>query len=338
MLAATLAGCAAFTPVQHPAVALPHIHPFGATRLAFSPDGTRLASGGHQGEVRLWSVPSGDAITTLRGHHAPIRGLAWLDDAALVSGALDGKLVAWDPRSGEANEVVDSGAPITALAVLDKSPPAPLLQRGETPILVTGHADGYIRVYTHVGIAADGRPYSGLEQTAQRRFGSTVLSLAARPEGTGLAASFEDGRVLLLDPSLHSLGELPQTGRRALELRFSPDGRHLVGSAWFKLMVWDLASGELEIRGTEHHGAVISVDFSPDGRHLASIGRHTDARVRLTEFATGQVERRLAPHALCGYAVRFSPNGRYLATGSEDESVRLYDLSAPYRPTITPPH
>ena len=148
--------------------------------------------------------------------------------------------------------------------------------------------------------------------------------------------ALEDQRVFLVERSLRVPRQLPSAGRKAFELRFSPDGRHLVGSAWFKLMLWDLETGQLELRDTEHKGAVTSVDFSPDGERLASIGRHTDAQVRLTRFPSGEVERRLAPHNLCGYAVRFSPDGRYLATAAEDESVRLYDLLEPYRPTIHP--
>jgi WD40 repeat protein len=72
---------------------------------------------------------------------------------------------------------------------------------------------------------------------------------------------------------------------------------------------------------------VVSVDYSPDGKRLASIGRVTDNHIHILNLATDRVERRLEAHELCGAAVRFSPDGRYLATGSDDASVRLYDLS-----------
>ncbi len=320
LLLAALTGCAALTPVQHPAVDLQQVHPFGATRLAFSPDGTRLASGGHQGELRVWSVPGGPAVGSLAAHRAPVRGIAWLDDTTLISGALDGRLIAWETESDQAVDLLKTGPPITALAVASTA--------HSSRLLITGHKNGQVAVYSQAKLQA--------KPLAEQSFDAEILSVAVHPDETTMAISLEDQRVFLVERSLRVPRQLPGAGRKAFELRFSPDGRHLVGSAWFKLMLWDLETGQLELRDTEHKGAVTSVDFSPDGERLASIGRHTDAQVRLTRFPSGEVERRLAPHNLCGYAVRFSPDGRYLATAAEDESIRLYDLLEPYRPTIHP--
>ena len=93
-----------------------------------------------------------------------------------------------------------------------------------------------------------------------------------------------------------------------------------------------MATGRLRVQQTEHWGAVTSIDYHPDGQRLISLGRHTDANLRLVTADAGKVLRRLQGHRLCGAAVRISPDGRYVASGSDDESIRFYDLSKPYRP------
>ncbi|MGO9913549.1 MAG: WD40 repeat domain-containing protein [Isosphaeraceae bacterium] len=41
--------------------------------LAFHSDGTRIASAGADGTVRLWEASGGREILTLRGHHDRVR-------------------------------------------------------------------------------------------------------------------------------------------------------------------------------------------------------------------------------------------------------------------------
>ena len=158
----------------------------------------------------------------------------------------------------------------------------------------------------------------------------------ASAHGQYFAASASDKKVFLFDQSLKLIKRLNGHDRKILELRFSPDNKILAGSSWFRIMQWNIQTGALKQTPTEHLGAIISLDYHPDGKRIISLGRHTDANLRLTDKRNGKVIRRLAAHEYCGWNVRFSPNGKYIATSSEDESVRLYDLSVPYKPTWTP--
>jgi WD40 repeat protein len=65
--------------------------------LAFSRDGTRLATGSTDTVVKLWDVATGDEILTLRGHSAGVVSLCFSPDGQkLVSGSIDWTARVWD--------------------------------------------------------------------------------------------------------------------------------------------------------------------------------------------------------------------------------------------------
>lgn len=306
----SLAGCANLKPSQGPVLNLTHVHPFGATRIAFAPDSRRVASGGFGGEVIVWQVPDGRRLARLDGHTAAVRGLAWPDGRHLLSAAEDGRVIVWDLATRRRLHAVQA-PPVTTMA-----------WDGRRRVVVTGHADGRVQL----------RRLRDLSLIHALKLSSRVLSVAVRP-GTGeIAVSADDGTVRLLSKDLKPLRTLARPPRRALALRFSPDGRQLAAGAWFRVLVWDLGNGRLSVLKTEHTGAIISIDYTPDGRRLVSLGRHTDANIRLRRLAGNRLERRLAPHEYCGWQIRISPDGRWVGSVSEDESLRLYDLREPYRP------
>lgn len=309
VLLIALSGCATLKPSQGPATRLDQVHLGGATAIAFSPDGKRLASGGHNGTVSVWGVPQGEPEVRARPHRRAVRGVAWPDQQTVLSAAEDGRVVLWNATTGQALRRVQT-VPVTAMAYDPRE-----------DFLVTGHEDGTVRVFAG----------HDLRERDRAAIGAGIAAVAYHPETRRLAVATDTNEVLLMDQSLQILQRLPSP-RDALGLRFSPDGRYLAGGAWFQLLVWDLHTGRLDVRETEHFGAIIAMDFTPDGEELVTIGRHTDGGIRVVDADDNHVVRRLLAHDACGWSVRVSPNGRYVATASEDESIRFYDLQAPYEP------
>lgn len=300
---------------QAPQLNIEAAHPGASTRVEFDRDGSRIATGGYQGEIYVWTVPDGTRLHTLRAHRDTVQGLAWLDERTLVSGADDGRIIVWELDTEQPTRSVKTPA-VTALIKIPKRPE-----------LVSGHSDGQVRRWS----------YPDLNQLGSYQMGGRVLSVAARPDGEQLAVSNNREEVVLLTPSLTLVRRLPTAGKDALELRYSPNGRQLAAGTWFDLYFWDLATGALTVKDTEHIGALISLDYTPDGTQLVSLGRHTDSKLRLLDLDSGQLTRRLASHEYCGYSVRVGPRGRFVASVSDDESVRLYDIQIPYRPTLDYP-
>lgn len=304
LLAAT--GCANFQPAQPPLHRFDNAHDLGVTAIAFSPDGKTLASGGLRGELALWQVSPPDLIARFPAHRDSVRALAFGTQTLLVSSGDDGGLLIWDTQTR--SRVAERQS--TAVAAMDVA----------TDEIITGHRDGALRVWRFPDLA----PLRGT------RVGDGIIALARH--GAMVAFATDSGRVALYSLALEPQRELQAVGPAAHDLRFSPDGSMLIAGGWFKLLVWDVATGQRRLLPAEHDGLLTSVDFSPDGRRLASLGRHTDSAVRLWDSRQLRVERRYQAHDLCGAMIRFSPDGRHMASASDDESVRLYDLSLPYEP------
>ena len=68
--------------------------------VAFSPDGTQLASASDDNTIRLWNPTTGDHTTTLQGHTSRVWGVAFSPDGTqLASASDDGTIRLWDPKA-----------------------------------------------------------------------------------------------------------------------------------------------------------------------------------------------------------------------------------------------
>ena len=73
----------------------------GALAIAWSPDGTQLASGSDDKTVRVWNVQTGTEDKQLEGHTGWVNSVAWsLDGAQLASGSDDEIVRVWNVQTG----------------------------------------------------------------------------------------------------------------------------------------------------------------------------------------------------------------------------------------------
>ena len=275
------------------------IHEFGTTSLAYTPDGQHLISGGFRGDIQIWDAATQRPLGKARGHRGAVRAILPLASGDFVSGGDDGRLILWH---GDQIKAQFDGADVTALALF----------QGQ---VISGHDDRRLRIWS-----AD-----TLQAVREIVLDDMLVALSANRNQLAVGL---DHAILLLDADFKTQRKI-SAKHPPHDLQFSPDGRTLAAGSWFRLNLWNVASGEHRAIPTEHNGLLTSIAFSPDGRHLATLGRHTDGAIRILDTTDFSVVRRYQAHDLCGAVIRFSPDGKMMASGSDDESVRLYRTVLP---------
>ena len=77
-------------------------HSSNVSSVAFSPDGTLLASGSYDDTIKLWSIPGGELLKTLKGHEVRVLSVAFSPDGTLLaSGSWNETIKLWSIPGGE---------------------------------------------------------------------------------------------------------------------------------------------------------------------------------------------------------------------------------------------
>lgn len=153
------------------------------TALAFSPDGTLLASADRAGGLHLWEADSGQEFLDLEAHGAPITALAWRRDGELLASAADsGHLRLFQAQDGKKHKewLAHAGG---ALAVT-WTPDGRLLSSGRDGKVVLWTADGKPqRVLGPLG--AEGLAATWLEGALEAAAAPSTPAPTASPAGGG---------------------------------------------------------------------------------------------------------------------------------------------------------
>ncbi|KAL8285679.1 hypothetical protein RB597_002646 [Gaeumannomyces tritici] len=273
------------------------------------------------------------------------------DSRLLLSNSDDGKARVWDIQSGQTLAVAESTDgrgeySLRAVFSRDGTQLAGVSHYGAIGIWSPKSSDGWGATedeeYTHPARLLGGH-------------GGLVLALHFSPVGNLLASSSSDRTVRIWDLEMAEAetaadgaliaeeSSMPVTGMRSLGHRgpvhcvsMSADGS-LVASASTDgtICVWDGKTGENLSSGK--HLNITSLAFSPSCNRLVSASKDNKAFLwnveptsaqREEEVASMVPESRLIGHEDWLRNAVFSPDGDLVATGSDDCTVRLWDLSA----------
>ena len=261
--------------------------------LAFSPDGQTLATGCMDKSIPLWDVKSRADSQVLSGAKDRTYGsFAFSPDGSLLlTPCGSAGVYLWDLRTGEPRHILQHSRSFTRSALF--SP--------DGRWIVTGGWDGTTRIWN----AVSGEPRARLDRLG----GVDALAYAADSRLLAICAGGKD--VLLVElpfdePTPDQLAKV-----RTLLSRFEDDqydARELASAELIKLGL--IAEAELKRAAAESPQAEVKIRAR---------------RARQAILASPQADF-IGREGKVWNAV-FTPNGKLMASGSDDGTVRLWDVA-----------
>ncbi len=246
-----------------------------ATKARFSPNGSRVATASvlkdqtnstnpsdtrPVGELRVWSVSTGNALFSFR-HSDVVNSVEFSPDGRrLLTAGSDGSVRVWDMNSGQNLGAYGRGPAIRTFYSASFSNDGRRILVSSAPLEIWDAADGQL-----------------------------IRSLPFRPDGMAMFDSSNrritapgfDGAAWVLDADTgQPLTPALRHQARVNSVCFSPDDNTVLTAGADRIArVWDAATGEPVTPPLRHPSPVLSARFSPDSHRIITACGDTKARI-----------------------------------------------------------
>lgn len=152
-----------------------------------------------------------------------------------------------------------------------------------------------------------------------------VMSLAWHPNRSMLATGSNDGTVRFWDVDAGVSHRFCTLNVEVKGVAWSPDGNELaVTEEAGGIGIWDVRSGVRLKHVWAHGGTAYSPCWAADGRILAAC---IDRTIVIHAASDLRLVRRLSGHSDVVWDIALSPGNSLIASASDDETIRVWDLS-----------
>jgi WD40 repeat protein len=282
-------------------------HQSAVNALAYSPDGSRLASGGaFTQDVKVWEMPDGTWLVSLAGQRAGVTALAQAPDGSWVASAdEDGVVKGWSVADGaEIASREDHGGAVHCLAV------AP-----DGSWLASAGADARIVLLTTPGF----EPFEILDGHER-----SIEAMAVGTDGSWLASAGYDADIKVWAmPEARALPSVPANGNVSA-LASGPGGSWLAAGrpGAGPVRVWSMPDSEVLMDLGDHPLGVNALAASASWLASGS----DDGVIRVWSMPSGKPRVEIAAHDGAVLALAASPDGSLLASGGEDGTILLWAM------------
>jgi WD40 repeat protein len=283
--------------------------------VAFSSDGSLIASGGRDTRVCIWDGFTGALKETLpQRHEEPVVNVHFvLSDSVIVAIDRAHQILCWSVartkwavhRARAMRGTMHTGAVVEIASSPDRK------------LFATFSFDKTIKLWNPESATEVGQPMLGSDKVKTGAF--TI-------DGSKIVAGYHDGTVRIWEVATQILLHTLRSGPESVStIAVSPDGR-LVASGGGRLCLWDVDTGELMCMPLEKY--IGSLAFNRTGRRLV-LGS-SDSYVTVVDIRFGSFRLTTDTFILKGHTsyvndVSSSPSGSLLASAGQDGTLRVWD-------------
>jgi WD40 repeat protein/serine/threonine protein kinase len=287
-------------------------HRSAVTCVAFSPNGSLLASGSADKTVRIQDATTGEVRHILRDQERVADVTFSPDETHVAACGENGYVQVWNIETGRdvfTRQVSPYG--LTALSY---------------------RADGQRLALAHINMAVQVLDaITGQDTLILNGEIASMNAVAFSPDGQHLASVGDDRTLHIWDTKTKKSQVILGHEAGIHSVAYHPDGKSLATASDDGLViVWDAAAPKKVASFRAHRDAVNMVRFSSDGRRLATASR--DGTVKCWDATTARLLCLLRAHQQEVWAVAFHPDGRHLASAGADGTVKIWAVPASPEP------
>lgn len=323
--------------------------------VSFSPDSKRLLTASEDKTARVWDIETGIEVTVCKGHDGPVKAACFSQDGLrIVTVSEDNTARVWDAVTGDEIAVLkthtdaNKGVSFETASfsqdgrrILTNSGDSAHLWDAATGRLVTVRTKGLGWFVTDAMFSPDGtRILTGGDEVASildakdgrqlavlRGHTATLRSASFSTDGRRVVTASDDRTARLWDTETgHQLAVLEDHDDAVWTACFSHDGACVLTASHKTARVWSAeTSYMMAIRSGPPSDQAYQVSFSKDARRGVYVGSDGDAHLIDAEAGLD-----IAVLTSLEYKIKtasFIQNDQRLATISDDNSIRLWDLT-----------